>query len=258
MISFLQSLDPLILSLFAAPLYYFLALIFFRFFAATGVIVFLIVAIIGANIQVLKLSYFSFYEQPVALGTALFSSTYFATDLLNEHYGKKFTNRLIILSLTSVILWLFITLHTMAYAPLTAEQSRGVYDWALGSHKNIKELFSITPSITFASLLAFVISQFNDIFLFSYIKKKTKGRYLFLRNNISTFVSIFIDNVVFSFFAFYFLSPHPVPLKVLIISYIFSTYGLRVFFAVLDTPFMYLSHHRFFRPHQSILVEEKK
>lgn len=247
-ISILQTLDPFFLAIISAPIYYFFVLLFFRFFGAVGVMSFLAIAVMGANVQVLKLSYFSFYQQPVALGTALFSSTFFATDLLNEHYGRKMGAKAVMLSFFSMFLWLFIVTHVIAYAPLTAEQSGGKYDWALPRHEALRSLFSITPAITFASLLAFIVSQMNDIFIFQYIKKKTKGRFLFLRNNLSTFISVLIDNIVFSFSAFYFFADDPVPLKVLVVSYIFSTYGLRIFLAVLDTPFLYLSRHRFFQP----------
>ena len=245
---FFQSLDPLVVSLLAFPLYCFAVLCFHRFFGATGVIVFLVVAVIGANLQVLKLSFFAFYQQPVALGTALFSSTYFSTDLLCEHYGKRKALKAAIIGLMVMPLWTIITYHAIIYAPLTIEQSAGNYDWALSSHEHMVGLFSIVPSITIASFVAFAVSQINDIFLFDYVKKKTQGRFLFLRNNVSTFISVLIDNTVFSFIAFYLLAPDPVPIKALIVSYIFSTYILRIFFAVLDTPFLYLSKCQIFLP----------
>lgn len=249
---FFQSLDPLVVSLLMFPLYCLLILFFHRFFGATGVIVFLVVAVIGANLQVLKLSFFSLYNQPVALGTALFSSTYFCTDLLCEHYGKRKAIKAAIIGLMVMPLWTIITYHAIIYAPLTAEQSGGNYDWALGSHDHMVGLFSIVPSITIASFLAFAVSQFNDVFLFDYVKKKTQGRYLFLRNNVSTFISVLIDNAVFSFVAFYLLAPNPVPIKALIFSYILSTYVLRLLFAVLDTPFLYLSKCQFFLPRKKV------
>ena len=51
--------------------------------------VYTVLAIIVANIQVLKIVNFPFFENPIALGTILFSTTFLTTDILTEYYGVK-------------------------------------------------------------------------------------------------------------------------------------------------------------------------
>ena len=64
-------------------------LIFLKLFGEVGLYVYTVIAIIAANIQVLKLVKFSFFSEPIALGTVLFASTFLCTDILAEYYGAK-------------------------------------------------------------------------------------------------------------------------------------------------------------------------
>jgi hypothetical protein len=67
------------------------------------------------------------------------------------------------------------------------------------------------------------------------------NKFLWLRNNLSTILSSLVDNTVFSFLAWIILNPNPESLYNVIMIYIFGTYILRIFIALIDTPFMYLS-----------------
>ena len=50
-----------------------------------------------------------------------------------------------------------------------------------------------------ASLFTYLICQLIDIKIFHYLKKKTKGKYLWLRNNFSTISSQLIDTFLILF-----------------------------------------------------------
>jgi uncharacterized integral membrane protein (TIGR00697 family) len=87
-------------------------------------------------------------------------------------------------------------------------------------------------------MIAFVISQYHDLWAFNFWKKKTNGKYLWLRNNLSTIVSQLLDSVIFIFIAFYHATPE---LGVVQIFYmVMPLWALKVVFALLDTPFVYL------------------
>ena len=92
--------------------------------------------------------------------------------------------------------------------------------------------------IFIASIAAFLISQLHDIWAFNFWKQKTRGKHLWLRNNLSTIVSQLIDTTLFMFIAFYAVSPQ------FTIAYTFSLvipyWILKVVFALFDTPFVYL------------------
>ena len=59
-------------------------------------------------------------------------------------------------------------------------------------------------------------------------------------------ISSLIDNTIFSLFAWIILNPEPLNFNTVIFTFILGTYFLRVFIALIDTPFIYLA--RFFLP----------
>ncbi len=243
MFNFLQSLDPFFVSFIELGVYCLIILCLFKFMGKVGIYLFIAVAIIGANLQVLKVSYFGFFKGGVALGTALFATIFFCTDILSEHYGKKTARTAVGIGFGAFFVWSVITQFTLGYSPLTPEQAGQDFAWGLSIHPALETIFTLVPSFFLASVIAYFISQMTDIYLFELIKKKTKSRFLFLRNNLSTMVSSLVDNIIFSVIAFKVLNPEPVEMKTLIFTFILGTYLLRVFFSLFDTPFIYLSYY---------------
>jgi hypothetical protein len=82
-----------------------------------------------------------------------------------------------------------------------------------------------------------------DIWLFQKIYTCTKGKYLWLRSFVSTSISAFVDNLVFSYLAWVLLSPDPVTFKTLVFTYILGSYLARLIASVLGVPIMYLSYY---------------
>ena len=216
-------------------------IIMHRLFGEAGVYVYIVGAILGANIQVLKAVKFSVYPRPVALGTILFSSTYLATDILVERYGPASARRGVILGFVSYVFFTGAMLLTLAYSPLTPEQAGPSMAWALPYHDHIAALFLPSPALLVAGMAAYLVSQFNDVWIFQRVRRATNGRFLWLRSNVSTGVAALIDNTVFSVLAWIVLAPQPLPFRTVLITYILGTYWLRLFISVLDTPFLYLA-----------------
>lgn len=108
-------------------------------------------------------------------------------------------------------------------------------------------IFAAAPSIVLASLAAYLVSQLHDVWAFHFIRQKTEGRLLWLRNNLSTWVSQLIDSVLFSSLAFLILprlifdSANALSLGT-VIQIVISTYLLKILVAAIDTPFIYLSY----------------
>jgi len=98
----------------------------------------------------------------------------------------------------------------------------------------LEGIFTIFPRIVLASLIAYLISQLHDVWAFDFWKKKLKGKYLWFRNNASTWVSQLIDSVIFSFIAFWGVFSLPIFWQILLTTYIF-----KLIVAVIDTPFIY-------------------
>ena len=116
-------------------------------------------------------------------------------------------------------------------------------DWIQESLSNV-----FTPMTRFflASMIAYLVSQYFDVWFFNYIKKVTAEKSLWLRNNLSTIVSSLVDNTIFSLFAWILLNPNPESLYNVIMIYILGTYIIRIFIAIIDTPFIYIA--RYFIP----------
>jgi uncharacterized integral membrane protein (TIGR00697 family) len=92
------------------------------------------------------------------------------------------------------------------------------------------------PRIAIGSILAYIISQLHDVWAFHFWKTKTNGKYLWLRNNLSTMVSQAIDTLIFTFIAFWGLYEINV-----FISIVLTTYLMKWIVAVIDTPFIYFA-----------------
>lgn len=221
-------------------------LILLKFFGEAGLYVFTAIAIISANIQVLKIVKFPFFDEPVALGTILFASTFLCTDILAEYYGTKSARKNILLGFSGFLLMTGLMLFTIAFKPID-EITAGInYDWALPVQNNLIGVFMPFPIFFAASMIAYLSSQFFDVWFFEKISKFTNKKFLWFRNNCSTIISSLIDNTIFSVFAWIIFNPDPLNFNTVLFTFILGTYFLRIFIALFDTPFIYLA--KFFLP----------
>ncbi len=229
--SYLNSFHTFVLWLIMLFFCFSSVLVFLKLFGHVGLYVFSALAVIIGNIQVLKTVDFFYSPEPVALGTVLFASTFLCTDILSEHFGKEKAKKNIIIGFSSFLFMTIIMLITIGFKP-------SANDWAQESLANV-----FTPMSRFfiASMIAYLISQYFDVWIYSVIKRFTKNRFLWLRNNLSTILSSLLDNTVFSLLAWIILNPNPETLYNVIMIYIFGTYILRIFIAFIDTPFIYFS-----------------
>ena len=229
--SYLGSFNTFVLWIIMLFFCFFSILIFLKLFGIVGIYVYSALAVIAANIQVLKQVDFFYSPEPVALGTALFASTFLCTDILSEHFGRKKANKNVLISFVSFLFMTIIMLFTIGFYPSNE-------DWAQESISNV-----FTPLLRFfiASMIAYLLSQYFDVWIYNFIKKVTSNKYLWLRNNLSTILSSLIDNTIFSLLAWIILNPNPEMLYKVITTYILGTYFLRVLIAFIDTPFLYLS-----------------
>ena len=206
-------------------------LIFLRLFGYIGIFIYSALAIIAGNIQVLKTVDFFYSPEPVALGTILFASTFLCTDILSEYFGREKARMNILIGFCAFLFMTILMVITIGFKPSSE-------DWVQDSLSNV-----FTPMTRFfiASMIAYLISQYFDVWFFNYIRKFTSQKYLWLRNNLSTVASSLVDNTIFSIFAWILLSPEPISLYNVIMIYILGTYLLRIIIALLDTPFIYVA-----------------
>lgn len=220
-------------------------LLLWRYFGMNGLYAYNVLAIVTANIQVLKTTPFWLTPEPVALGTLLFATTFVVSDIITEHHGTKAARIGVALTLATQFLmtiWMVITLcYPSSSGHLTGLHSNGttLSDPIQGA---MYILFAPSLRILISSMSAFYLSQWVDISLFKWIKEKTHERFLWLRSNVSTLISGLVDNTVFSLLAWVILSPNPVMFRTLIVTYILGTYGARAVVSLTSTPLMYMSY----------------
>jgi uncharacterized integral membrane protein (TIGR00697 family) len=216
-------------------------LVMLRLFGPAGICAYIPIAVIAANIAVLKAVQFPFYADPVALGTVVYASIYLATDILNEWYGKAVARKAVFIGFAGYLVFTVFVLMALGYSPLTPEQAGEAMAWNLPYHEHMKVLFLPAPALLVASLAAYLVSQLNDVYMYAWLRGRTQGKMLWLRNNAAALVSNFIDNTVFSILAWNVLAEQPVGWNALFFTYILGTYLLRVAISICDTPFLYLA-----------------
>jgi len=224
-----------------------------RPFGAAGLFIFIAVGIIAANVQVLKAATFSFYAAPIPLGTVAFSATYVATDVLTEYYGRATARKAVWLGFSAMLLMTLMMILAMGYKPMNAEEAAASgMDWALANADHISALYLPQATLLIAGLTSYLISQFNDIFVFQKIRSWTGRDNLWARACGSTAVSALVDNTVFSTLAWMVFpwllgqEDQVVDLNTLIFTFILGTYWIRLAMALLEAPFIYAA--RWFLP----------
>ena len=227
----LNSLSTELMWLIMLLFCFFSILIFLKLFGYVGIFIYSALAVIAANIQVLKTVDFFYSPEPVALGTILFASTFLCTDILSEYYGKDKARTNILIGFCAFLFMTILMVITIGFKP-------SAQDWVQESLSNV-----FTPMTRFfiASMIAYLISQYFDVWFYSYLRNYTSQKYLWLRNNLSTALSSLVDNTVFSIFAWILLNPEPIDIYKVIMIYILGTYLLRILIALLDTPFIYIA-----------------
>ncbi len=197
-------------------------LLAFKIFKKTGLYVWIAVSIIIANIQVIKT--IELLGVITTLGNIIYATTFLATDILSEIYGKKEARKGVYIGIFSMIMTTIIIQISLMFKPDPSDFSQGA----------LETIFTILPRITIASITAYVISQLHDVWAYNFWKKRNP--HIWVRNNLSTMVSQLIDSLVFVTIAFWGVFELSVFIQIAI-----TTYVLKWVVAALDTPFIYIA-----------------
>jgi len=136
-------------------------------------------------------------------GVLLWPLEFVMTDIVNEYYGPKAVKRISYIAV-AIISYAFIMFYFAISVP--AEQS-----FWIGSQKEagipdmqvaFSGIFGQGMWIIVGSLVAFLVSQILDVWVFHKIKKATGERKVWLRATGSTLVSQFVDSFIVLFIAF--------------------------------------------------------
>jgi len=203
-------------------------LISYRIFGKYGLYAWVVMSVILANIQVMKLV--TLFGMTATLGNILYGTSFLATDILSENYGKREATLAVHLGFFTLFMMVVVMQMALLFAPNPNDLA----------HDALKGIFGLTPRVAGASFCAYALAQYHDVWLFHLLKKLTGDKYLWFRNNVSTMISQAIDTAIFAVVAFYGVYPAKV-----LLSIILSTYVIKWIVALSDTWCIYLAKRWF-------------
>lgn len=185
-----------------------------------------IAAIVAANLLGTKITIL--FGISVSVGIFSYPLTFLITDMIEEVHGKRKTRIFVYAGFLAILLVLLLTYISVILPPASR------YDF----NEQYTIIFNPALRMMIASIIAFLVAQFHDLWAFNMWKQKTKGKLLWFRNTASTIVSQFLDTSLFMFIAFYQVTPKFT--AGFVFALILPYWLLKVFMAVCDTPFCYL------------------
>jgi uncharacterized integral membrane protein (TIGR00697 family) len=201
----------------------------YRLFGKQGLLAAVVLAILLANLQGPKLTVIFGFQ--TSLGVIFYSSIFFATDLLSEKYGQAEANRAVRIGFAVSLIIVLMLSVAMLFQP-SAQPGSAAFSAEI--HSAFASILDFTPRFVFGSLFAYLISQSFDVWCFHAIKRRTNGRWLWLRNNGSTMASQTIDTLLYSFVVWWGVVDLQTALQLGAVKY-----GFKLAIAAFDTPFIY-------------------
>ncbi len=185
-----------------------------------------ITSLFAANTLGIKLMPFLFGTH---LSVAVFSFpiVFIMTDVIGEVYGKKMAKNFVLAGILSILIFLFYSFISM------------IVPWAksgLWAQDGYNLIFGISVRFSIASLVAYAIGEYQDVFSFFFFKKNIGAKYFWIRSNLSNLWSQLLDSVIFMLIAY--LGVMPIKTIILII---IPWWIYKVFMGFLFTPLSYLA-----------------
>ena len=208
--------------LLAQKLYFFLSSIFITALVVSNLIFQKFFSWYPFNFEVFGIKLFE-----LSVGVLPYPITFLITDIISEIFGKRKANQVVVMGILASIFSIGLLLLGDV---LPASSSSPIDD------KTFNLVFSASPLAVLASMSAYLIAQFLDIRIYHFWKQLTQGKYLWLRNNFSTFSSQIIDSTT----VIALLCIFDILAWDLFLGLVLSSITFKIVVAVIDTPLLYL------------------
>jgi uncharacterized integral membrane protein (TIGR00697 family) len=148
-------------------------------------------AIVAELIGGKLVTFFGLFTQ--SIGIILWPTIFILTDLINEYFGKDGVRKLTyitiaLISFTFIILSVALNIEATSFSPVSDDAFRKV--------------FGQSQWIIVGSIIAFLVSQLVDVYVFWFFKTITGNKHIWLRATGSTLVSQLVDTFVVQYIAF--------------------------------------------------------
>ncbi|HIO56167.1 MAG TPA: VUT family protein, partial [Candidatus Marinimicrobia bacterium] len=144
--------------------------------------VFLTALILGNVIGTTK--FVNVFGLTVPAGVLAYPFTFLATDLICELYGKKRAQTLV---------WTGFAMNFFMLGLMTLGHFFPDAGGVSGATSTFESVYQFMVGNVIASMIAYLVAQTVDVHMFHFWKKLTKGKHLWLRNNLSTTASQLVD-----------------------------------------------------------------
>jgi uncharacterized integral membrane protein (TIGR00697 family) len=169
----------------------------------------------------------------ISAGVLPYPITFLITDILSEIYGRKKTNRVILVGFAASFFVLGILKSSMYFNAVS---------FSPVSDLDFDQMFGNSWRVVMASMLAYLIAQLVDVRLFHFWKDLTKKKHLWLRNNASTVFSQLVDTTLVVLVLFLGVRSNDEIFVLIVDGWLF-----KVLCAFIDTPFLYAATYLFRR-----------
>jgi uncharacterized integral membrane protein (TIGR00697 family) len=200
-------------------------------------------AIVAELIGGKLVQFFGLFTQ--SIGIILWPVIFLLTDLINEYYGKDGVKKLTyitvgLISFTFIILSIALSIPATSFSPV--------------SDSVFNTIFGQSQWIIVGSIIAFLLSQLVDVYVFWMFKKVTGDKHIWVRATGSTMVSQLIDTFVVQFIAF--VLPGKWPFSEFLVNAGWG-YAFKLLVALALIPMIYLGHYvigKYLKKHTTVTI----
>ncbi|HXI00871.1 MAG TPA: queuosine precursor transporter [Sphingobacteriaceae bacterium] len=177
----------------------------------------------------------------MSAGVLTWPLVFIMTDIINEYYGIKQVRFLSILASILIAYAFLMVGFAINLVPADFWITQAVNGQSLHMNNAFTAIFGQGMWIIAGSIIAFLVGQIVDVFIFQSIKRATGEKALWLRATGSTLVSQLIDSFVVIFIAFY-LNPNYNWSWQMVAAIGLVNYTYKFIIALLMTPVLYGVH----------------
>lgn len=171
------------------------------------------------------------YQLNASVAILVLPFVYAIDDIITEIYGKTRAKSIVWSGILMVIVIMVFSLLSTHLPP--SERFKD-------TEPAYESIFGLAARISISSLTAFAIGEFLDVYIFARLRQRFGKRRLWLRTNVSNFVSEFIDTAIFMTLAFYAFDKTPSSNVAFLTSIALPYWLLKCCMSVVETPLVYL------------------
>lgn len=182
-------------------------------------------SLFASNTLGLKIMPF-FFGLHVSVAVFFFPFVFLTTDVVGEVYGKRMAKLFVLAGFIATILFVLYSLLSIALPWAAAGE------WV---HPAYNTVFGISVRIAIASVVAFIVGEYQDVISFFFFRRLWGAPNFWLRSTLSNVWSQFLDTILFMTIAFYGVYSNHTLLTIIISWWLF-----KVAMGILYTPLSYV------------------